>query len=215
MEASVSFRSCRRAEDLFASHTARLRSAFIGAASVSRRLPAVRSRLPCALACCRGGRRAQGRVRSGCTRRSEARADVPRRSTAPVSGSVNDVAFDAPSPGVFAGQSYGNPQVREDAGELSWLSASAVYRWGTGLRDAHGPLAGRFPNGAPITAGTPAGIAPESGPCFDDANGQAVVLGDGAVDRELRWACCSGRSRFVNPRLHCRASEPRWPWTPR
>ena len=39
-----------------------------------------------------------------------------RRSTAPVSGCVDGVAIDAPSPGVFAGQSYGNSQVREDAG---------------------------------------------------------------------------------------------------
>jgi hypothetical protein len=58
----------------------------------------------------------------------------PKRSTVPFPGSVDGVAFDAPSPGVFEGQAYGNPQVREDAGKLSWLSASAVYRWATGYR---------------------------------------------------------------------------------
>jgi len=116
MEASVSFRSCRRAEDLFASHTARLRSAFLGVAPVSGRLPAGQEQ--------RAVREVAGGVVAGLrvVFERDARGDLrpaltsQRRSAAPVSGSVDGVAFDAPSPGVFAGQSYGNPQVREDAG---------------------------------------------------------------------------------------------------
>lgn len=46
------------------------------------------------------------------------------------------VAFNAPSPGIFAGQSYGNPQVKKDPRELSWLSPPAVSRWTTVLRTA-------------------------------------------------------------------------------
>ena len=44
------------------------------------------------------------------------------------------VAFNAPSPGIFAGQSSGNPQVKQDPRELSWLSPPAVFRWTTGYR---------------------------------------------------------------------------------
>ena len=55
------------------------------------------------------------------------------------------VAFNAPSPGIFAGQSYGNPQVKQDTGKLSWLSPPAVLRWTTGLRDGCQSLPwGRF-----------------------------------------------------------------------
>jgi uncharacterized protein with LGFP repeats len=57
---------------------------------------------------------------------------LPTGSAEPFLGYVNGVAFIAPSPGIFAGQSYGNPQVKQDTGKLSWLSPPAVYRWTTG-----------------------------------------------------------------------------------
>ena len=60
----------------------------------------------------------------------------PTGNAAPLLGYVNGVAFSAPSPGIFAGQSYGNSQVKQGTGKLSWLSPPAMYRWTTGYRDS-------------------------------------------------------------------------------
>lgn len=100
---------------------------------VSRR---VRSSVPCAL----GRWRAEHGVRQGRARAGRAAIWSPRwrnttGSAAPLLGYVSGVAFSAPSPGIFAGQSYGNPQVKQDTGKLSWLSPPALYRWTTGYRD--------------------------------------------------------------------------------
>jgi len=61
----------------------------------------------------------QGRARAGRAAISSPRWRHPTRSAAPLLGSVNGVALSAPSPGFFAGQSYGNPQVKQYTGKLS------------------------------------------------------------------------------------------------
>lgn len=89
--------------------------------------------MPCALSCCRGGHGVlRGRARAERAAIWSLALTSPTGSAAPLLGCVNDVAFSAPSPGIFAGHLYGNPQVKQGTGKLSWLSPPAMYRWTTG-----------------------------------------------------------------------------------